>query len=901
MATTIPVKVELEIDGAWADVTSDVRYEGRVTITRGGRDEATVVPAALAKLEFNNTDGRYSNRVPGGPYFRKLGRNTPIRISRTDLADPIRFVGEVPSWAPEWEESGTDVWVAVQAADIIRRLTQGAKALRSPMYRAYIATAPLVYLPLEDGRDATAAKPAAGGVAWTGTAAFGTATPPAGAAAALQTVYAPRPDPIPDQSTNLSATLALSSASTLWRIEIAAQVPGTVVTFDLAPVYLLEWGTAGTAATWLLYVDETTHTLHLRYTVGGVATNIDTGATARDGLWHHIRVDGEQVGADISLQVDVDDVQYVSTTIVGQTAGLPNMIEYFNFEDIDPALWPALCHLGIWDSHPVSLTAAALNGHAGETVAARMIRLCGEEGVTLTVAGDPDATAVMGPQQIGTLLTLLRHGESLDRGILHGTRDVLGLTYRTYRSLLNQVPIDLDYAAGHLWGRLRPTDDDQHLWNDVTVERINGSSARAVLESGSNSTQPPPDGVGAYDRGPLTVNAETDDQLDDIAEWIRHIGTWDEMRIPAIGVHLGDTEVGNDQDLLDAVTSRETGDEAQVANLPVWLPPDLGRFQVRGHTEMIDSCVHTLAWNTVPAWPYEVWQLETGGSTLVAAVNSSATSLKLATSLGPDWSTTREPYHIQIAGEAMTVTAMVTDTPAFVAAGTVAHANNASVAPGLPAGMAAGGSMFCLAAIRNSGTGTVNTPAGWSKLIDFGNVAVLHRYYVSGDSAPTVTFTGGAANADTSARIVGFSGLSKEFASGTRLVPAAYTQLNGSAQDVAYPASAVKRANSVGMIFTWKQDDGTHAPPGSYTEMIDDLTTTGSDQSIAGYYLLNAVAASVAGSVVVTGGAAAISRAIVAAFRPTQTATVTRSINGVVGSIAAGEAVSGWRLGVIAL
>src|SRR6185503_17975589 len=143
------------------------------------------------------------------------------------------------------------------------------------------------------------------------------------------------------------------------------------------------------------------------------------------------------------------------------------------------------------------------------------------------------------------------------------------------------------------------------------------------------------------------------------------------------------------------------------------------------------------------------------GSTLVAAVNAAATSLKIATSSGPEWSTVDEPYHIIIDGEAMTVTAMTTDTPAFIAAGTVAHAVNASVSPGLPAGMTpdVGQVVIGLAAIRNSGTGTPNLPSGYSQIGASGNVLVFGKYYVTGDSAPTVSFTGGVANADTSARL----------------------------------------------------------------------------------------------------------------------------------------------------
>jgi hypothetical protein len=291
---------------------------------------------------------------------------------------------------------------------------------------------------------------------------------------------------------------------------------------------------------------------------------------------------------------------------------------------------------------------------------------------------------------------------------------------------------------------------------------------------------------------------------------------------------------------------------------------------------------------------------------LVAAIDSDDTSLKIATSTGPEWSTTAEPYHILIDGEAMTVTAMSTDTPAFIAAGTVAHANNASVTPGLPAGMTpdVGQLIIGWAAIRNSGTGSPNLPAGYSQIGASGNVLAFAKYYVTGDAAPTISFTGGVANADTSARLFGFSGLSRNLDDGRYKAtnPSPQAQLNGSAQNVAYPALSVRRDGGVVLYLFWKQDDATGYATVADAEILDNSTTTGDDQSIAADYDIYTTATDVAaGSVTVTGGASAISRAIVLALRPLQTATVTRSVNGVSKSIAADKAVHGWRMGVLAL
>ncbi|MFD3917113.1 hypothetical protein ACFWR1_37135, partial [Streptomyces sp. NPDC058603] len=66
-----------------------------------------------------------------------------------------RFAGEVPSWPVRWDPSGNDIYVTIEAAGILRRLTAGAAALDSTLRRS-IPTAPnvLAYWPMEEGPDA---------------------------------------------------------------------------------------------------------------------------------------------------------------------------------------------------------------------------------------------------------------------------------------------------------------------------------------------------------------------------------------------------------------------------------------------------------------------------------------------------------------------------------------------------------------------------------------------------------------------------------------------------------------------------------------------------------------------------------------------------------------------------
>lgn len=218
----------------------------------------------------------------------------------------------------------------------------------------------------------------------------------------------------------------------------------------------------------------------------------------------------------------------------------------------------------------------------------------------------------------------------------------------------------------------------------------------------------------------------------------------------------------------------------------------------------------------------------------------------------------------------------------IVAAGAATSGNNASLTPALPAGMLAGDLMIAFASIRNSGTGTVNVPAGWTLMRQAGNVSLLGRRYVAGDVAPTITFAGGVANADTLGRIVAFRRAELTPVTGV-------DQLNGSAQDIAYPALTVPADGMLLIDGVWKQDDSTAITQRSGFTGIGSVnsSTAGDDASQYWYYQIQTTATNLAsGTHTVTGGAGAISRAITVAlehavYLNTQTASVTPTLTSV--------------------
>lgn len=82
--TRLPITVELQINGVWTDISTDVRTQGgtdAINIKRGiTASGATVADAATCSMTLDNNSGNYSNRNPMSPYFGFLGRNTPLRV-----------------------------------------------------------------------------------------------------------------------------------------------------------------------------------------------------------------------------------------------------------------------------------------------------------------------------------------------------------------------------------------------------------------------------------------------------------------------------------------------------------------------------------------------------------------------------------------------------------------------------------------------------------------------------------------------------------------------------------------------------------------------------------------------------------------------------------------------------
>jgi len=91
--TPLAIKAEFYLNGAWVDVTSRVRLENDVVITRGASSEQFALSAQQCQFTLNNRDGLYSNRNPNSIYYGKIGRNTPFRIGVTGTGTFLALPG----------------------------------------------------------------------------------------------------------------------------------------------------------------------------------------------------------------------------------------------------------------------------------------------------------------------------------------------------------------------------------------------------------------------------------------------------------------------------------------------------------------------------------------------------------------------------------------------------------------------------------------------------------------------------------------------------------------------------------------------------------------------------------------------------------------------------------------
>lgn len=210
-------------------------------------------------------------------------------------------------------------------------------------------------------------------------------------------------------------------------------------------------------------------------------------------------------------------------------------------------------------------------------------------------------------------------------------------------------------------------------------------------------------------------------------------------------------------------------------------------------------------------------------------------------------------------------TAVDTTASSFVTGGPPMSGNNSSLVATMPLGLQNQDLVLIQASIRNSGAGTPDLPAGgWSTVCDMSNVRVFGKIVTGAEAAPTITFTGGVANADTLVQTAAFRRTSLTLGAIT-------TQLNTSQNLIPRPGIAMPANGMLCMFIDWKQDDWTAIADGPDTDFWSPVgevvSTAGDDAAQHWSYHVYEVGKNLGPTIAgVAGGGPAISRSAGLAF-----------------------------------
>lgn len=613
----------------------------------------------------------FTIQTPGATSFvDSTGLTWSVPVGTTELSNKdVRFHGEVPSWPINSDTSGNDVYVRITASGILRRLNQGYPPLQSALRRAIPQDSDLIaYWPMEDESGATRL------------------------AAATPLTRSMRPS-----NMSLAADSSLGGSEAIPQIGadpagIAATVPAGpngstpwCVSFmffrstgPAAASTVMEFRTTGVHSRTRMKVNTSVVLVECFDDDGTLLGSASVASTRFFGEFNRVNISGQQSGGNIRIDFawwPADGTSGLGTNFT--FAGTVGRVTSISTNFSTALEGGTIGHLAVFNDTDTSVYVLAADGFAGETAGDRIVRIASEESVPIGSVIDPSNQVLVGQQQTETVITIMDNAADSDHGTLMERRDENTLFFRDHNTLYNQVPSAvLNYPTrGHLQPPFIPVDDDAFTENDVTVDRLFGSSARAVQETGVLSTAVPPDGVGAY-QTTYDLTLFDDDQCDDHAQWRLHLGTVDEPRYPSVNVwiqHMG--AVGISQAVIDSVTSLDIGDRLQIQNPPQKYQNDTVDLIVDGYREFLNQFRWEFEFNTRPASGWSIagvgddttslaeaeyaW-FDTSGSKLSEDLTTTETDVDIRTIIPfIPWTDNinDSPYDLTTGGETMTVLA----------------------------------------------------------------------------------------------------------------------------------------------------------------------------------------------------------------------------------------------------
>jgi len=608
----------------------------------------------------------------------------------------IRLLGQLASNGVDLPGHGlaNTAQVKWDIAGVLRRLRQGEPNLESALFRRITTAHPEqvfsgtveAYWPLEDARDSTSAySPTAGvppmQVGGALTFGSGEAWP---ASKPMASVPATSP-------WGLNGTIT-KSTSDVWEVTWLWNAP----TAPAAASTLLVVGSSGTARTWQMTYSSTQVALGVSNAAGSVLELNTFGWISSFQYQSIVRLEAVQNGGNVDYVVTWIPLEGPgaggATVMSGSFAGTCGRVK--SVAAFEPTSGPdghSIGHIAVTTGTFNSWLAGADQAFTGEAAAARVYRLCSEQGIPCLIDGwyaqfAPGAAlnVAMGEQPMGPQLPL-KFTDLLDQcalvsgGMIGEATELLGLTFRSGWTLNNQTPtVTTTTATVKPFG---PSDDDRDFVNDATVSRTNGSSARY---------QDPVSAEGHYPDA-RDINAANDQDLPSQASWWEHEATTPEMRFQTLTF-----EIAKDPTVIDRWLSTSRGDLLRASSLPAVLPETSTDQLVDGWTEEISTSLWTVTAATRPGRPHEVavlgdstrGKLDTGGSQLNSVfVAGTDTSMSVLVTKGQGWVTAggEFPFDVAVSGARVTVTAigaLAAGVQVFTVSATISNGVNKSIAAG---------------------------------------------------------------------------------------------------------------------------------------------------------------------------------------------------------------------------
>jgi hypothetical protein len=629
--------------------------------------------------ESLTTDTTTLRTSAGGFVIRTLAgagnSNVPVTFSFDDIEirTPL-YYGEVSEWPQARDTSGRDKTVEIEAAGVLRRLSQGQAPLQSAGYR-FITTNienPRAYWPLDEGSASDEGAPVYGSFAMT--PSLGDAVPPVGTVTW-------------SGSTDLASVTGAPNMTNGGRIEAEVSPTGLTSSWTVAWAQKCSsssgaqnfwWTTSGVFSVAMTFFTDGTFEVYLTTTGPGSTTVMNGTVGNYDDVWHHYALTVEDNGGGTSnFYLDIDGVSVDSDLARAGTFAPLNRVRFSSpTSTTEPTSVSTVVVFGPQTVDPVTNLSLAVFGWDGEGPQERLLRICTENSVDFTNIGESSLYPQMGPQRVRTLLDIIGECRDVDGGILYEPRASDGLLYRALASMYSRTSwASLSLVNGELSPPWKPTSDDRYLRNKVTVTREDGASYTHEVTSGRNSTLPPSQGgVGIADEQ-VTLNLYRDYDIIDQAAWRTALGTVDEERYPAVVIELHRDKVRvSNPTLYNQLLSLDVGDQITLADLDATGIYDNPDQVVIGYERRLTRFTHTLVLTCRPASPLKILtlnanaRLDSGSSTLNSSLTTTATTVSVATSNVFDlWATTASnpgefPFDIIVGGERMTVTACTSAT-----------------------------------------------------------------------------------------------------------------------------------------------------------------------------------------------------------------------------------------------